>query len=148
MQDDPSVVSLVHMMRHSHADYVFPECYFGEESEEKLIMELKLAALLEGFSLVIGSRKTPEQMEEKYTTTNRLLTIRLECEHHRVRRSSKRKSTDGCEQFHLELDYRFWGTAFGDRRNVRIVRAGTAFVITRVITYVTIKSARNETKFL
>lgn len=92
MQDDSSSVSLVAKMADPYRDYVFPECYSGEESEAKLIVSLKLAALLEGFSLVIASRIMPEKMAERFSNSERRLSIRLECEHHRVRRTSNRQT--------------------------------------------------------
>ena len=54
MQDESSLVSLTQKMCNSVGDYMFPECYYGEDSIEKLQMEVKLAALLDGFNLVVG----------------------------------------------------------------------------------------------
>ena len=86
--DEPSFVSLVSLMSpHLPEDYLFPECYVGEESETRLVMELKLAALLEGFSLVVGSK---EYVPANKATSNRLVAIRLECRHFRVRRLANR----------------------------------------------------------
>ena len=61
------------MHPHLPEDYMFPECYVGEESETRLVMELKLAALLEGFSLVVGSK---EYVPPNKATSNRLVAIR------------------------------------------------------------------------
>jgi hypothetical protein len=56
--DEPSSVSLVGLMKNRVHDYLFPDPYDGMESEDRLVMEIKLATLLEGFVLVIASRKT------------------------------------------------------------------------------------------
>jgi hypothetical protein len=80
-------------MRGRSNDYIFPECYVGEESENELVTALKLAALLDGFSLVIASRVSPQQMADRHPNTSRQITIRLECEHHRVRRADNRLTT-------------------------------------------------------
>jgi MULE transposase domain len=90
--DEPSSVSLVGLMKNRVHDYVFPDCYDGIESEDRLVMEIKLAALLEGFVLVIASRKTSEQLGRAVNETNRQMVLRLECEHHRVRRESDRQT--------------------------------------------------------
>jgi hypothetical protein len=84
------------MMKSRGKDYLFPECYIGPDAEERLVMEIKLAALLEGFVLVNGSHINHEKSVSDgmvpVSDTNRSLSIRLECEHHRVRRVRQRKT--------------------------------------------------------
>ena len=54
--DNPSAVSLTAMLKKSSKDYMFPECYVGAEAEERLVMEIKMAACLDGFTLTRSTR--------------------------------------------------------------------------------------------
>jgi MULE transposase domain len=85
--DTSSVIDLCDKMMESN-DYMFPECYFGEESTEKLVSDIKIAAMLEGYCLVIASSASKSTIQSKTKATHRIRTIRLECEHNRVHRLS------------------------------------------------------------
>ena len=85
--DASSVVSLVdRLFPTGKGDYMFPECYCGPDSEKRLIMEIKLAALLDGFVLVTSNRKPQSVIEKDSRNSSRAFSIRLECQHFRVRR--------------------------------------------------------------
>ena len=86
--DESSVVSLSKCLHNQDHDYMFPLCYVGEASEAKLLLEIRLAALLDGFSLVIGSRLTPEYYRGQ-ASTNRYKSVRLICDRNRKQCPSK-----------------------------------------------------------
>jgi hypothetical protein len=78
MQDESCFVLLLSKMRGRSDDLIFPECYIGAESENELVVALKLAALLNVFSLVIASRVSLQQLADHHPTTSRRITIHLE----------------------------------------------------------------------
>jgi hypothetical protein len=86
--DETSVVDLIHKMGEED-DYMFPECYIGLEDIDKLLVSIKIAALLQGFSLVVGSRWN---YQEKTPETQRACSIRLECEQHRPQRNTNNRT--------------------------------------------------------
>ena len=89
MQDESSLVSLTQkMVCNSVGDYMFPECYYGEDSIEKLQMEVKLAALLDGFNLVVGRTCPHDYLLKKNPKSKRYMSFTLECDRHRLRRGS------------------------------------------------------------
>ena len=112
-EDKPNEVSLCNLLR-GKQDYLFPECYTGKDSEAKLVSELKMAALLDGFKLSSGSRKDSAHFLAK--KSDRVCEIALECSFARRQRErvvsgnrvrnthSKRATTkEGCCGFRFTV---------------------------------------------
>jgi hypothetical protein len=86
---DVSVLPLAQCLCYRDHYYMFPQCYSGRTLERTLLMELKLAALLDGFCLVVASRVSPRRNESPLPWFKNL-SIKLHCDMHRTRRKHNR----------------------------------------------------------
>jgi hypothetical protein len=82
-QDDATskMVSLLDCQRDVNMDYMFPQWCTGVESEDRLLItEVKVAAALDGFSLVIGRRAHPSGSKSRCNSKRRTeITLSVRC---------------------------------------------------------------------
>ncbi|KAG7371399.1 MULE transposase domain containing protein [Nitzschia inconspicua] len=82
-------------------EYMFPDQYRGLEAKERLVMELKLAALKAGFCLVTNkyqSRKSLPATKQRNPNRVRALAIHFKCDHGTVHRQEASKSKEQSTQ--------------------------------------------------